>query len=545
MHEFLYVFIYFGLLIISSPLCGYFVAYLLSAKILPGERLILSFLFSGSPREQTYKEYLKSLFVFHLIIGFLLFLILLFQNRLPLNPLHIPGMKWDLALNTSISFLTNTNWQSYSGESQLSYFSQMVGLTPLNFLSAGVGISVLMFVGRAISSSNESVFGNFWRDLYRSVFYILFPLSFVIGILLVGEGVVQTFSNPISLIGLNGSEQVVPLGPVASQVAIKQLGTNGGGYYGVNSAHPLENPTPLSNFIQLFSILFLPGACVFLYGKLVGSFRHAWTIFFVMFLAITLAFSGVYIAENTGSSAWEGKETRFNLVESTLWMTATTAASNGSVNSMHDSYSPLAGGIGLFQIMLGEVVFGGVGAGMYGMFLFLILTVFLSGLMTGRTPEYLGKKIGKYEIKWTLVGILTPTVCILLGTVGSILLKSGYSANGPHALSQTLYAFSSASNNNGSAFAGFAADTLWGNLSLGFSMLMGRFVVIVSVILVSASLGNKIKAETSEGNFKTDTALFGFLLFFILILVCGLSFFPVLALGPILEHILMLDGGLF
>lgn len=520
-------------------------AQLLNAKSLPGERWIMSFLFSGPPREQNAKEYLKSLFTFHLLAGVFLFLILHFQNRLPMNPLHLTGMNWDLALNTSISFLTNTNWQSYSGESQLSYFSQMIGLTPLNFLSAGVGLSILMFVGRSISSSSELVFGNFWRDLYRSVFYILMPISFIVALMLVGEGVVQTLTDPVSFTGLNGSSQTIPLGPVASQVAIKQLGTNGGGFYGVNSAHPLENPTPISNFIQLFSILLLPGACVFLYGRLVGSFRHAWTIFLVMFLTILLAFSGAYFFENFGPAAWEGKETRFNLVESSLWMTATTAASNGSVNSMHDSYSPLAGGIGLFQIMLGEVIFGGVGAGMYGMFLFLILTVFLSGLMTGRTPEYLGKKIGKFEIKWTLIGILAPTICILIGTVGSIFLTSGYTAKGPHALSQILYAFSSASNNNGSAFAGFAADSLWGNLSLGFSMLIGRFVVIASVIFVSSSLGNKIKAEASEGNFKTDTPLFGILLFSILILVCGLSFFPVLALGPILEHILMLNGELF
>ncbi|TGL63924.1 potassium-transporting ATPase subunit A [Leptospira ognonensis] len=545
MDELFYFPVYFGFLILLSPLFGYFMAYLLNAKSLPGESWILSFLFSGAPKEQTSKEYLKSLFTFHLLLGVFSFLILRFQNRLPLNPIHLPGMNWDLALNTCISFLTNTNWQAYSGESQLSYFSQMVGLAPLNFLSAGVGLSVLMFVGRAISASSESVFGNFWRDLYRSVFYILLPLSVIIAFLLVGEGVVQTFLDPVVINGISGNVQTIPLGPVASQVAIKQLGTNGGGFYGVNSAHPLENPTPISNFIQLFAILLLPGSCVFLYGKLVGSFRHAWTIFFVMLLSITLAFTGAYLSENTGASAWEGKETRFNLVESTLWMTATTAASNGSVNSMHDSFSPLAGGIGLFQIMLGEVIFGGVGAGMYGMFLFLILTVFLSGLMTGRTPEYLGKKIGKFEIKWTLVGILAPTFCILIGTVVSIFLKSGYSAHGPHALSQILYAFSSASNNNGSAFAGFSADTLWGNLSLGFSMLIGRFVVIASVIFVSSSLGKKIKAEASEGNFKTDTALFGILLLSILLLVCGLSFFPVIVLGPIFEHILMLNGDLF
>ena len=520
-------------------------ASILNRSSLPGEKIFIPFLFSGKPKNQNASEYLRSLLYFHLIGGFLLFFILSYQNLLPLNPLHLPGMNWDLALNTTISFITNTNWQAYSGESQLSYFSQMVGLTPQNFLSAAVGISVLLFVGRAISVSSENAFGNFWLDLFRSTFYILLPLSILVSFLLVGEGVVQSFSEPMSVNGIFGDAGKIPLGLAASQVAIKQLGTNGGGFFGVNSAHPLENPTPLSNFIQLFSILILPGACVFLYGKLVGSFRHAWTIFLVMFLSITIVFILAYASENTGSAFWEGKETRFTLSESTLWLTATTAASNGSVNSMHDSYSPLAGGLALFQMMLGEVIFGGVGAGMYGMFLFLILTVFLSGLMTGRTPEYLGKKIGKYEIKWTLVGILAPTFCILIGTFGTIFLTSGYTAKGPHALSQILYAFGSAANNNGSAFAGFGADSLWGNLALGFSMLVGRFSVIVSVILVSAKLGNKIKTENSEGSFRTDTVLFGVLLFSILVLVCGLSFFPVLALGPILEHLLMLNGGLF
>ncbi|MDZ4726614.1 MAG: potassium-transporting ATPase subunit KdpA [Leptospira sp.] len=545
MDEIFYLVIYFGLLIVISPFLGYFMAFILNANELPAERLVFNFLSSWKPKSQNPKEYLTSIFVFHFIIGGILFLILFFQNYLPLNPLKLKGMNWDLALNTSISFLTNTNWQAYSGESQLSLFSQMVGLTPLNFLSAGVGISVLLFMGRAVFASKEIEFGNFWTDLFRSVFYILLPLSIIVSIMLVGEGVVQTFVSPIIIENPNGLITEIPLGPVASQVAIKQLGTNGGGFYGVNSAHPFENPSPISNFIQLFSILLIPGACVFLYGKLVGSFRHAWTIFFVMLSVILIAFAGVYIFENSSPAFWEGKETRFNLTESTLWLTATTAASNGSVNSMHDSYSPLAGGIGLFQMMLGEVIFGGVGAGMYGMFLFLILTVFLSGLMTGRTPEYLGKKIGSYEIKWTLFGILTPTVCILLGTMGTIYLNTGYTAKGPHALSQILYAFGSASNNNGSAFAGFAADSLWGNLTLGFCMLVGRFSVIISVILVSANLGNKIKTASSEGSFRTDTILFGTLLFFIIVIVCGLSFFPVLALGPILEHILMLNGNLF
>jgi K+-transporting ATPase ATPase A chain len=545
MSELFYFPTFVGLLVLASPFVGYFMAYVLTAKKLPGETIIINFLFSGEAKSQNAKEYIKALIVFHIVYGFILFCILRFQNYLPINPMNLMGMSWHLALNTTISFLTNTNWQAYSGESQLSYFSQMVGLTPINFLSAGVGIAVLMFVGRAISVSSRNEFGNFWVDLFRATFYFLLPLSILVALFLVGEGVVQSFLPPREVMGLDGKLQFLPLGPVASQVAIKQLGTNGGGFFGVNSAHPFENPTPISNFIQLFSILLLPGACVFLYGKLVGSFRHAWTIFFVMLTALTLAFTIAFVSENASAASFEGKETRFTLTESTLWLTATTAASNGSVNSMHDSYSPIAGGIGLFLMMLGEVIFGGVGAGMYGMFLFLILTVFLSGLMTGRTPEYLGKKIGSYEIKWTLLGILAPTVCILIGTVLTIFLKEGFTAKGPHALSQVLYAFTSASNNNGSAFAGFSADTLWANLSLAFSMLVGRFSVIVAVVFVSANLGKKIKTESSGGNFRTDTLLFGVLLFFILILVCGLSFFPVMALGPILEHLLMLNGNSF
>lgn len=544
MVELLYFPFYVGLLILVSPFVGYYMAFVLNAKVLPLESTFRQFLYSGEPPSQTPKQYLNSMVVFHLFGSGILFLILRYQNFFPMNSLGIPGMDWDLALNTTISFVTNTNWQAYSGESQLSNFSQMVGLTPQNFLSAGVGISILTFVSRSIVSSSALKFGNFWQDLFRSTFYILLPISFFIAILLVGQGVIQSFQEPIQALGLDGQPQTIPLGPAASQIAIKQIGTNGGGFFGVNSAHPFENPTPISNFIQMFSILFLPASCVFLYGKITNSFRHAWVIFFVMLAFFILGFACVFYSEWNHPGFWEGKETRFTLTESTLWLSATTAASNGSVNSMHDSYSPLAGGIAIFQMMLGEIIFGGVGTGMYGMFLFLILTVFLSGLMTGRTPEYFGKKIGSYEIKWTLFGILSPTVCILVGTTISIFLESGYNAKGPHALSQILYAYSSAAGNNGSAFAGFSADTIWGNLSLGFSMLVGRFSVIYAVVLVAGSLGGKVTTKSSEGNFKLDTVLFGILVFSVILIVCGLSFFPVLALGPILEQ-LQLGKGIF
>ncbi|GBF40922.1 potassium-transporting ATPase A chain [Leptospira ellinghausenii] len=543
MVELLYFPFYIGLLILVSPFFGYYMAFILNAKVLPGEGIFNRFLYSGDPTSQNAKQYLQSLFWFHLLGGGFLFLVLRYQNILPLNAMKIDGMDWDLALNTTISFITNTNWQAYSGESQLSNFSQMVGLTPQNFLSAGVGISVLAFVSRAIVSSSEQKFGNFWQDLFRSTFYILLPVSILVAILLISQGVIQTWNEPLSLLGTD--TQPIPLGPAASQIAIKQIGTNGGGYFGVNSAHPFENPTPISNFIELFSILFIPASCVFLYGKITNSFRHAWVVFFIMLSLLILGFFAVFFSEWNHPGFWEGKETRFSLTESSLWLSATTAASNGSVNSMHDSYSPLAGGIAIFQMMLSEIIFGGVGTGMYGMVLFLILTVFLSGLMTGRTPEYFGKKIESYEIKWTLFGILAPTVCILIGTTITIFLNSGFTAKGPHALSQILYAFSSASGNNGSAFAGFSADTLWGNLSLGFCMLVGRFSVIYAVIMVAASLGGKITTKSSEGNFRLDTILFGILSFSVIVIVCGLSFFPVMALGPILEEIMIRSGIFF
>ncbi|BDA78494.1 potassium-transporting ATPase potassium-binding subunit [Leptospira kobayashii] len=545
MNDISYLFVFFTLLLLAAPFTGYYMAWILEAKSLPTEKTVFRYLGLENPKGQEPKEYLKSLIVFHLIGGVLLFLILSFQDKLPFNSLKLSGMDWDLALNTAISFITNTNWQAYSGESQLSYFSQAVGLTPQNFVSAGVGIAVLAFAGRAIASTTKQEFGNFWQDLYRSVFFILLPLSFILAILLLSQGVVQSFADTIQTSGFDGNPVFIPLGPVASQVSIKQLGTNGGGFFGVNSAHPFENPTPISNFLELFSILFLPAASVFLYGKAVGSFRHAWVVFFVMLALILLGWAVVYISEIGSVGYWEGKETRFSLAESSLWLSATSAASNGSVNSMHDSYSPLAGGVALFQIMIGEVIFGGVGAGMYGMLLFLVLTVFLSGLMTGRTPEYLGKKIESYDIKCVLVGILSPTVCILIGSAVTLMIDSGYSAKGPHALSQVLYAFSSASGNNGSAFAGFGADTVWGNLALGFCMLVGRFSVIASVILLTGNMGAKKTTEKGLGSFRTDSLLFGGLLLSVILIVAGLSFFPVLSLGPILEQILLSNGKLF
>lgn len=553
MDEILYLVSYFGLLIILAPLLGVFLAWVLERenqnKSMPDivERWILQFI-GITPNESMQKrDYWTGLLLFHFLGASILFSILIFQKMIFWNPLGVENMTWHLAFNTTISFITNTNWQAYSGESQLSYFSQCFGLTTQNFLSAAVGIQVLTVVSRSFSAKKEAPIGNLWRDLYRIIFYVLLPLSILLAIALMGEGVVQSFASPISLIE-NGTEKMIPLGPAASQIAIKQLGTNGGGFFGVNSAHPFENPTPLSNFLQLFSILLIPASCVFLFGKIIGNLKHSWIIFFVMLTFIFISYGVVSYSEAKNPQFFEGKEIRFSKVESGLWLVATTAASNGSVNSMHDSYSPLSGMVAMTQMFIGEVIFGGVGAGMYGMVLFMVLTVFLCGLMTGKTPEYLGRKIQKTEITWALIGIFVPTISILIGVSNSLMFdiaKESINAKGPHALSQIVYAFTSASQNNGSAFAGFGADTIFMNLALSICMLLGRFSVMISVLMVGFSFREKTRAYGDPGNFEGDTVLFGILVFTIITIVAGLSFFPILAVGPVLEELLMRAGRVF
>jgi K+-transporting ATPase ATPase A chain len=504
--------------------------------------------------EMRWRKYTWALVWFNLFGLAVVFVLQVIQKWLPLNPQGLDNVPWALAFNTAVSFMTNTNWQAYSSETTLSYGTQMLALTVQNFVSAATGIAVLLALARGIVRRTSTTVGNFWTDLVRSVVYILLPLSIILAIALVGEGVVQTLAPAATVTTAEGPAQTIPLGPAASQVAIKQLGTNGGGYFNANSAHPLENPTPLSNFLQMLSLLLIPAALIYTYGRMVNARRHAWIIFTVMLVLLVggLAISlyeeyrpnpAVGLATNL-----EGKELRFGIGNSVLWSVATTAASNGSVNAMHSSLSPLAGGIALFNIMLGEVIFGGVGAGMYGMLLHVMLIVFLAGLMVGRTPEYLGKKIEAKEIQMVIVAILAPSAVILIGAgiacVLPVALASLANA-GPHGLSEILYAFSSAAGNNGSAFAGLNANTTFYNVTLALTMLIGRFVVIVPCLAIAGSLAAKKTSAKTAGTFETDNTIFAVLLIGTILIVGALTFFPSLCLGPIVEHFLTGIGRTF
>lgn len=550
--------IFLSSIILLTPFLGRYMA-----KVFLGERNALSpvmrgfetFLYKLSgidqDKQMSWKTYTLNLLIFNLLGFIFLFLLLLFQQYLPLNPQHYPGLSWHLALNTAISFVTNTNWQSYSGESTLSYLVQMAGLTVQNFVSAGTGIAVLIAVMRGLSNRSSSQLGNFWVDLSRSVLYVLLPLSIVLAILLSGQGVIQNFSPYQKAITLEGKQQLIPAGPVASQIAIKQLGTNGGGYFGTNSAHPFENPTPFSNFLQVLAILLIPASLTFTYGRFAGSNRQGWTLFITMMLLFLIGLGLSYYSETrinplTGIAGnMEGKETRVGVFNSILWSVSTSCASNGSVNAMMDSLSPLSGMIALFNIMLGEVIFGGVGAGLYGMVIFILLTVFIAGLMVGRTPEYLGKKVEAFEIKMSILAILAPCIIILLFSAFAAVTPWGLDSTGnkgPHGLSQILYAFSSAAGNNGSAFAGLTTDTPFFNISLGFAMIIGRFGIILPVLAIAGSMSAKKKTPPSKGTFRTDNWLFIILLIAVILIVGGLTFFPALALGPIADHLLIGSG---
>ena len=525
------------------------------SKILgPIEKIIYKLSGCDSSKEMGWKEYTFSLLAFNLA-GFLFLMFLqLFQSNLPLLQDGIVNVPFNLALNTAVSFVTNTNWQAYSGENTMSYLTQMLGLGVQNFLSAGTGIAVLVVMARGFRNKQTTNLGNFWKDLVKSTLYILLPLSIVFSFILIQQGVVQNFANYDTITTIEGVKQVIPQGPAASQIAIKQLGTNGGGFFGVNSAHPFENPTPLTNFLEMLAILFLPAAFTYTYGKLVGTVKHGWTIFatmmilFLVGLSISLYSEYTYNPVLATSHVMEGKEMRFGMANSILWEVATTSASNGSVNAMHDSLSPLSGMVGMINIMLGEIIFGGVGAGLYGIIIFVILTVFISGLMVGRTPEYLGKKIEAFEIKMVMLGVLLPSSMILIFSAIACVTPIGLSSltnKGPHGLSEILYAFSSAAGNNGSAFGGLSANTTFYNLSIAFAMLIGRFGVIIPILAIAGSMSNKKIAPTSEGTLSTSNFLFIFMLLSVIIIVGALTFFPALALGPIIEHILMLNAKSF
>ncbi len=559
--DFFQIFLFLALLIILTPLLGGYMKKVFTGEkhfmqpVLGGlETLIYRFSGVNSKVETNWKTYMIQLLTFNLIGFLFVFLIQLIQVWLPLNPASLANVTWHSAFNTAASFMTNTNWQGYAGETTMSYLVQMLALTVQNFVSAATGIAVLLALVRGLSRKTTTLLGNFWTDLTRATLYVLLPLSILFSIVLVGQGVIQNFNAPVTVQTVEGAQQVIPAGPVASQIAIKQLGTNGGGFFNANSAHPFENPTPFSNFLEMLAILLIPAALTYTYGKMVGSTKQGWTVFLTMFILLAVGLTIALISEYGTNGLFgnhplmEGKEMRFGITNSVLWSTVTTAASNGSVIAMHDSLSPLAGMIAMINILLGEVVFGGVGAGLYGMVIFIILTVFIAGLMVGRSPEYLGKKVEAFEVQMAIIAVLAPSFVILLFTAVASVTGVGLSSlnnAGPHGFSEMLYAFASAAGNNGSAFAGLNANTIFYNLTLGLGMLIGRFGVIIPVLAIAGNMGKKKITPDSSGTFRTDNILFIGLLIAVIVIVGGLTFFPALSLGPIMEHLLMNAGVTF
>jgi K+-transporting ATPase ATPase A chain len=567
--------IYFGVLLaIAKPLGQYMArvyegrAGVFDAIVGPVERLVYRACGIRPDREMEWREYAVCLLAFNLIGLLAVYVLQRLQHVLPLNPQSLPAVSPELAMSTAISFATNTNWQSYCGETTLSYLTQMLGLTVQNFLSAATGMAVLAALVRGFARQNCSTLGNVWCDVTRSTLYILLPLSLILALLLVSQGVVQTF-RPYQVVSLaqpttdsdgrRVTEQVIALGPAASQVSIKQLGTNGGGFFNANSAHPLENPTPLSGFLECLAILLIPAALCFTFGRMVRDPRQGWAVLaamlivFVPLLAVCLAAEqrgtpvlsqpGIDCSygEDRAGGSMEGKETRFGITQSALWIAATTAASSGSVNAMHDSCTPAGGLVAMWLMQLGEVIFGGAGSGLYGMIVFAIIAVFVAGLMVGRTPEYLGKKIEAFEMKMAALVILIPPLVVLIGTAASLAGDWGTSSisnPGPHGLSQVLYAFSSAGNNNGSAFAGLNANTAFYNFALGLAMLAARYGLIIPTLAIAGSLVAKKTVPVSAGTLPTHTPLFVTLLAAVVLLIGALTFVPALALGPIAEQLM-------
>ncbi|WP_272574323.1 potassium-transporting ATPase subunit KdpA [Providencia sp. PROV259] len=504
-----------------------------------------------SAAEMNWQQYALAIVLFNVLGFVLLFAILMFQGSLPLNPQHFAGMSWDLAFNTAISFVANTNWQSYSGENTLSYLSQMAGLTVQNFLSASTGIAVVFALIRAFSRHGSKTLGNAWVDIYRITFYLLFPLAIVVALFFVSQGVIQNFSDYLLVDNLDNTTQLLPMGPVASQEAIKLLGTNGGGFFGSNSSHPFENPTALSNFVQMLAIFLIPTALCFAFGRSVGDNKQGHTLLWVMGIIFVIAALVVIKAEYVGNpflselhansnANMEGKESRFGILSSALYAVVTTAASCGAVNAMHDSFTAMGGMVPMWLMQIGEVVFGGVGSGLYGMLLFVLLAVFLAGLMIGRTPEYLGKKIEVREMKMVALAILVTPTLVLLGTTIALMTDAGRSGilnPGAHGFSEVLYAFSSAANNNGSAFAGLSANTPFYNVLLAIAMFIGRFGVILPVLAIAGSMALKKSQAQSQATLPTVGPLFIGLLIFTVLLIGALTFVPALALGPIAEQL--------
>jgi K+-transporting ATPase ATPase A chain len=548
------------------------------ARVFAGERTLLSpvlgpveslfYRLSGvDPKnDQHWVTYASAVLLFNLV-GFLsLYALLRLQSYLPFNPQGMAAMSPDLALNTAISFTTNTNWQNYGGEATLSYLVQMVGLTVHNFVSAATGIAVAIALIRGFTRRSAKTVGNFWADLTRCTLYILLPLSVIVTLLLIWQGMPQNLGVYTEATTLEGAKQVIAQGPVASQIAIKQLGSNGGGFFNINSSHPFENPTAISNLIEMWALLGIAAGLVLTFGRMVGNIKQGWALFGAMGILFLVGIFVAYGADSSGNPAMtplgidqtasalqaggnmEGKEVRFGVVNSAIWATATTDASNGSVNAMHDSFTPLGGLVPIVNMQLGEIIFGGVGAGLYGMLLFAILAVFIAGLMVGRTPEYLGKKIESREVKMAMLALLSIPLSALGFTALATVLPAGLAGPenaGPHGFSEILYAFASQTANNGSAFAGLTGNTPFYNLTGAAAMMIGRFAIIVPVLAIAGSLAAKKMVPASTGTFPTDSALFVALLIGVIIITGGLIYFPADALGPLVEHLQMQAGSLY
>jgi K+-transporting ATPase ATPase A chain len=566
--------LFLGLLAIVTKPLGIFIHQVLTPEgrtfltpvLGPVERVLYKLFRVDPRREQNWKQYAVAMLIFSLVSMLFTYAILRLQHMLPLNPQKFPAVEQDLAFNTAASFTTNTNWQSYSGESTMSYFSQMVGLAFHNFTSAAVGIGIAAALVRGIARHQSVSVGNFWVDLVRLNLYLLLPICVIYAVFLVSQGMIQNFAPYVQATTFEGGTQNIPMGPVASQIAIKMLGTNGGGYFNANAAYPYENPTPLSNFVQMFSIFAIPSALTYYLGREVKNQKHGWAVWSAM---ATLFLVGVLVAwwaEAKGNPIMarsdinvaaadgnmEGKEVRFGIFNSALFATITTDASCGAVNSMHDSFTPLGGLAPLFNIQTGEVIFGGVGTGLYGMLVFVVIAIFIAGLMVGRTPEYLGKKIEAYDVKAASLALLVLTFSILCFTAWGTFSewgKAGLNNGGPHGFSEILYAYSSGTGNNGSAFAGLTANPANGdthyNVTLGFAMLIGRFLMIVPILALAGSLAAKKLIPASGGSFPVSGVTFVVLLIGTILIVGALTFLPALSLGPIVEHFLMRSGRLF
>lgn len=561
--DIIYTLVFLAVVLIVAPFLGRFLAAvfegrrnILSPVALPLERAFYRICRIKAEEEMSSRTYASAFLVFNAIGFLVLFTLQLVQHRLPLNPQHLGPVRWDTALNTAVSFVTNTNWQAYSGETTMSYLTQMLGMTVQNFISAAVGIAVLLPLIRGFIYRMKDTVGNFWIDMTRSVLYVLLPLSMITALVLVSQGVVQTFRPSVKVHALEGYEQVIAVGPVASQVAIKQIGSNGGGFYGANSAHPFENPTPLSNFLEMLAILAIPAALPFMFGRMIGNRRQGWSIFGAMVVLFLIGLTVVLVAEWQGNPLLhragvsdgvnlEGKEVRFGTTASALWGHSTTVTSNGSVNSMHDSTMPLTGLVYLFNMAVGEVIFGGVGVGLIGMVMYAILALFLAGLMIGRTPEFLGKKLEAREMVMAVIVVVVPAVSSLIFAATAAVTKAGLSSltnSGPHGLSEILYAFFSAAGNNGSAFAGLNANTVFYNLAISLVILVGRLATILPALAIAGSLAKKKTIPAGSATFPTASLLFTVMLAGVVVIVGALTFFPALALGPLLEHLLLFAG---